>query len=225
MKVELEKTFPMPGSADVAWEFLQNVEAVAACMPGAKITERRPDGGYKGTVTVRVGPATMSFRGDVEVREVDAAAHSLRLIGKGTDSTGTSGASMDLLARIEAGTDGASNLVGKSEVSMSGKAAAFGGRMMNSVADQILKQFADNFAAQVAALTAQRAAPIAAAAGAEAAGAEAAGAEAATVGADAALAPARSPAPPPVARELNGLALIWAVIKDWLRGLFTRKAV
>ena len=156
MKVELEKTFPMPGSADVAWEFLQNIEAVAGCMPGAKITERRPDGGYKGTVTVRVGPATMSFRGDVEVREVDAAAHSLRLIGKGTDSTGTSGASMDLLARIEAGADGASNLVGKSEVSMSGKAAAFGGRMMNSVADQILKQFADNFAAQVAALAAQR---------------------------------------------------------------------
>ncbi len=47
-------------------------------------------------------------------------------------------------------------LVGKSEVAMSGKAAAFGGRMMNSVADQILKQFADNFATQVAALAAQR---------------------------------------------------------------------
>ena len=30
----------MPGSADVAWEFLQNIEAVAGCMPGAKITER-----------------------------------------------------------------------------------------------------------------------------------------------------------------------------------------
>ena len=44
---------------------------------------------------------------------------------------------------------------------MSGKAAAFGGRMMNSVADQILKQFAANFAAQVAALAAQRTAAVA----------------------------------------------------------------
>ncbi len=128
-------------------------------MPGAKITERLPDGGYKGTVTVRVGPATMSFRGEVEVRDVDPAARSLRLLGKGTDSTGTSGASMDLAARIEAVADGSSNLVGKSEVSMSGKAAAFGGRMMNSVADQILKQFADNFAAQVAALRGAAATP------------------------------------------------------------------
>ncbi len=166
MKVELEKTFPMPCSAEVAWEFLQNIEAVAACMPGAKITERLDAGRYKGTVTVKVGPATMSFRGEVEVRDVDPAARSLRLLGKGTDSTGSSGASMDLTARIEAAEGGLCNLVGTSEVSMSGKAAAFGGRMMNSVADQILKQFADNFAAQVSALQAQRAAPAAAGSGA-----------------------------------------------------------
>jgi carbon monoxide dehydrogenase subunit G len=194
MKVELEKTFPMPASAEVAWEFLQNIEAVAGCMPGAAITERLPDGGYKGTVTVRIGPATMSFRGQVEVRDIDPAAHSLRLLGRGTDSTGTSGASMDLTARIEAVTEGSSNLVGKSEVAMSGKAAAFGGRMMTSVADQILKQFADNFSTRVAALAAQRTA----------------------------AAPSRTPLP--VANELNGLMLMWAVFKDWLRGLFPKKA-
>ncbi len=161
MKVELEKTFPMPGSAEVAWKFLQDIEAVAGCMPGAAITERLPDGGYKGTVTVRVGPATMSFRGEVQVRDIEPAKHSLRLMAKGTDSTGSSGASMDLGARIEAVTPGTSNLIGKSEVTMSGKAAAFGGRMMNSVADQVLKQFADNFATQVAALAAQQSAAVA----------------------------------------------------------------
>ena len=155
MKVELEKTFPMPAAAEVAWAFLQDIEAVAGCMPGATITERLPDGGYKGTVTVRVGPATMSFRGEVKVLDIDPSAHSLRLLGKGTDSTGTSGASMDLAARIEAVNETSSNLVGKSEVAISGKAASFGGRMMNSVADQILKQFADQFASRVAALAAQ----------------------------------------------------------------------
>jgi carbon monoxide dehydrogenase subunit G len=218
MKVDLEKTFPMPGGAEVAWEFLQNIEAVAGCMPGAKITERLPDGGYKGTVTVRVGPATMSFRGEVEVHDIDPAAHSLRLQGKGTDSTGTSGASMDLTARIETIGPGSSNLVGKSEVSMSGKAAAFGGRMMTSVAEQILKQFADNFATQVAALAAQRTTgstgtPTQAAAGADTPSTATSSAPSAT-----------SPPPsPPVANELNGLALLWAVFKDWLRGLFGKK--
>ena len=139
MNVELERTFPVPGAADVAWGFLQDIEAVAACMPGAKITEKVADDRFKGTVTVKVGPATMSFRGEVTVRDIDPATHSLKLLGKGTDSTGTSGASMDLAARIDAAGPGSSNLVGKSDVSMSGKAAAFGGRMMTSVADQVLK--------------------------------------------------------------------------------------
>jgi len=218
MKVELTKTFPIPASADVAWEFLQNIEAVAGCMPGAAITERLPAGGFKGTVTVRIGPATMSFRGEVEVRDVDPAAHALRLLAKGTDTTGTSGAAMDLAARVEAVAEGSCNLIGKSEVSMSGKAAAFGGRMMNSVADQILKQFADNFAAQVAALAALRSV-----AGASAHSSPAAGVDAAAAMADSPL-PAAHPPTPPVAHELNGLALLWAVLKDWLRGLFRGKA-
>ena len=85
---------------------------------------------------------------------------------------------------------------------MSGKAAAFGGRMMNTVADQILKQFADNFAGQVSALQAQRA------------GAAGGGAPAAAVA-----------IPPPAAGDLNGLALVWTIFKDWLRSLFSRKTV
>ncbi len=117
---------------------------------------------------------------------------------------------MDLVARIDGVDAGSSNLIGKSEVTMSGKAAAFGGRMMNSVADQILKQFADNFATQVAALAAQRSAVAAP-----------------TLAPSPQSAPvaASSPPPPPlpVARELNGIALMWAALKDWLRGLFGKR--
>jgi hypothetical protein len=199
----------MPGSAEVAWEFLQDIEAVAGCMPGAKITERLDAGRFKGTVTVKIGPATMAFRGEVEVHDIDPVGRSLTLLAKGTDSTGTSGAAMDLKARVEAAGDGLCNLVGISEVSMSGKAAAFGGRMMNSVADQLMKQFAANFAAQVSARSARGAATVApASAGDVAAG----------------VPPSLPPSAPPVANELNGLALAWAVFKDWLRSLFARKA-
>ena len=141
MKVELEKSFLMPGAADVAWLLLQDIPGVAGCMPGAKITERIDDRHYKGTVTVKLGPASMSFRGAIEVMELDASRHTLHLLGKGSDTAGSSGASMDLVARIEPGeADGSINLVGRSEITMSGKAAAFGGRMMGTVADQILSQ-------------------------------------------------------------------------------------
>jgi carbon monoxide dehydrogenase subunit G len=202
MNVNLEKTFPMPASADTTWVLLQDIVAVASCMPGASISERVDVSHYKGNVAVKFGPASMSFRGEVEVKTVDAASHTLRLIGKGTDSTGSSGASMDLTARIEAVDASACNLVGTSEVTMSGKAAAFGGRMMNSVADQVLKQFAANFAAKVQAL-------------------QPPGSGGSAPNTSAPAAPAAGAAHAP--GQLNALALGWAVIKDWLRSLFSPK--
>ena len=194
MKVQLEKTFAMPASADTAWALLQNIEGVANCMPGARITERIDAQHYKGTVAIKFGPASMSFRGEVEVLALEPASKTLRLVGKGTDTTGGSGASMDLTARVEAVDAASCNLVGTSEVSMSGKAAAFGGRMMSSVADQVLGQFAANFATQVQALQAQTPSS-----------------------------PAPRAAAPPETTQLNGLALAWAVFKDWLRSLFAAK--
>jgi carbon monoxide dehydrogenase subunit G len=225
MKVALEKSFPMPGDVQTVWGVLQNIEGVAGCMPGAKITERIDDTHFKGTVAVKVGPASMSFKGDIEVRELDAAKHTLRLIGKGSDTSGTSGATMDLTARVEAGAEaGSSNLIGISEVTMSGKAAAFGGRMMGSVADQILKQFAGNFGKKVAAaVQVAQAAP------------------ATMVTASAAAPPVEVPTLAPVStpsqsvptsagansaepeNKLNALALVWAIIRDGFRNLFRRK--
>lgn len=155
MKVQLTRTFALPAPADAAWAVLQDIAEVAACMPGAKITERVDETHYKGTVAVKVGPASLSFRGDIEVKRMDAAARTLQLFAKGTDTTGGSGASMDLTARVDALDAGSCNLTGESEVSMSGKAAAFGSRMMVPVADQVLGQFAANFAARLQATPAQ----------------------------------------------------------------------
>ena len=222
MKVELEKTFPTPGTVAASWEFLQNIEGVAGCMPGAKITERVDDTHYKGTIAVRVGPAGMTFKGEIEVKALDAGTRTLHLVGKGSDTSGTSGASMDLVARIEPGeTEGTSNLVGRSEVTMSGKAAAFGGRMMGSVADQILKQFAASFATQVQARSAAAAGVAPSASGAaEAYVANASTALPATAAATGSTSQPPTPAP---ANELNALALFWAMLRDWFRGLFRRK--
>ena len=199
MKVQLEKSYAMPASADTVWTLLQDIEGVAGCMPGAKITERIDAEHYKGTVAVKLGPASLSFRGEISVLGIDAAARSLHLFAKGTDTTGSSAASMDLTARVEAVDAASCNLVGNSEVSMSGKAATFGGRVMGPVADQILGQFAANFTARVQAMQAQQATPAGAAA------APAAGAAA------------------PEPKPLNGLALMWAVIKSWFSSLFATK--
>lgn len=147
MKVAFERTFALPAAADEAWKLLEDLESVAGCMPGARITERVDERHFKGTVAVRFGPASLNFRGELEVLALESATRTLRLRGTGTDAAGGSAASLDLTARIEAEDAGASKLAGRGEASLSGKAATFGARLADPVAQQVLTQFAGNFVA------------------------------------------------------------------------------
>ncbi len=135
----------MPAGPAPTWELLASIETVAMCMPGAKITEQVDATHFKGTVTVKLGPATLTFRGDLEVRELDAANRTLVLAARGTDTTGSSAATLDLRAVVRASADGASTLTGTCDAAINGRAATFAGRMMDTVAEQILGQFAAEF--------------------------------------------------------------------------------
>ena len=201
MKVTLERVFPMAAPAERAWALLQDIERVAACMPGARISERIDGRHYKGTVAVRFGPANLSFRGDVELAAIEPATRTLRLLGKGTDAGGGSGASLELTARVDPVDTTSCNLTGRSEVSLSGKVATFGARMADAAAEQVLRQFAANFSAELQAQMASSATAPPAAAGEGALG-----------------------TPPAASREssLNALALLFTIVRDWLRTLFGR---
>ena len=208
MEVKLDKRYAVAASATQAWTVLSDVHATAACMPGAQITEQIDATHYKGMVKSKIGPATMNFNGDIEVLALDAATQMLRMLGKGSDKAGSS-ASMELTATVEPDGDAASVLVGTAVVTVSGKLAQFGSRLLVPVSDAMLAQFAQNFSVAAAAV------PIAAAT--------------AAVGDSPASVSAPAPAPAPAAvqaapvKELNALALMWTVFKGWLAGLFGRK--
>jgi uncharacterized protein len=200
MKIEIEKSLALPVSAAAGWGLVENIEDIATCLPGAKITERVDATHYKGTVTVKLGPATVSFKGEIEIVSLDPAGHKIRLVGRGSDTTGTSGASLDLTASVVETGPASCELSGRSEVSVTGKVAAFGARLMNTVTDQLLKIFFANILARAQALETARPA-------------------AATV-AEVAAAPPAVPVAAPA--ELNALSFIWTVIKAFLGGLFGR---
>jgi carbon monoxide dehydrogenase subunit G len=194
MKVTLEKIYPVAASANAAWEFLQDIKAVASCMPGAEIIEQSDETHFKGMVKVKVGPAVATFKGDIEVQGINAEKKEIILLGKGADTKGTSSVSMHLTASIRDTANGQCELIGLSEVTVNGKMASFGGRMMDSISERILQQFADNFANNVIAMG------------------EGSDAEAAAVKV------AEAP------KELNGLALVWHLIADFFNKLFNRES-
>lgn len=199
MEVKLDKRYPVQASPEQAWAVLSDIRATAACMPGAAITEQLDDTHFKGTVKSKVGPAVMTFGGDIEILALDAASKAMTMLGKGADKSGSS-ASMNLAAHVEPGeTPGSCVLVGVATIIVSGKLAQFGSRLLVPVSDAMLAQFAGNF--NTAAIAMPGATPVGAAA--------------------APTAPAAAPAP---VKELNALALMWAVFKGWLAGLFGKKS-
>lgn len=146
MEVKIDRRFDLPVSVEQAWALLGDVRATASCMPGAEVTEQVSERQFKGIMRSRIGPASMTFSGQIEVLELDASTRTLRLLGKGGDTAG-SAATMNLLARIEPGGSGdASVLVGGTTVSVSGRLAQFGSRLLLPVAETMLRTFVVNFA-------------------------------------------------------------------------------
>lgn len=205
MKVSLKKVFPLDGTIDSAWAQLQDIESVASCMPGAEITEKVDESNYKGKVKVKLGPVTVAFSGTIEVQSIDGGERRLHLIASGKDSKGTSSAIMDLTANIETHETSGCALAGDADVTVNGKLANFGGRMMTQVADQILQQFADNFSARLPQGGADQ--------GGSAANDAAPSQESAGGGA------AAEPS-----NELNGFKFAWSVMVNMIKSMFGRKA-
>lgn len=195
MEVVLDKKYPVAAGLDAAWSVLSNMHELATCMPGAQITEDIDPTHYKGSVRVKVGPAIAAFAGTIEVLTLDPATRTLKLLGKGADKSGSS-ASMELTAKLVTADHGHSTLEGHAEVIVNGKFAQFGGRMMSSVSDMILLQFAEVFSQKAQALL-----------GAAGGGAPAAAAFAAPI----------------VAKEFNALGLVWALLRNFFAGLFGRR--
>jgi carbon monoxide dehydrogenase subunit G len=148
MEVKIDKRFDLPVSLDQAWSLLQDVRATANCMPGAEITEQLDSTHFNGKVHSRIGPAVMTFAGQIEVLELDGHSHTLVMLGKGGDTSG-SFASMNLRAKLHAGESSqASILEGSATITVSGRLAQFGSRLLLPVAEAMLKTFISNFSSK-----------------------------------------------------------------------------
>ena len=199
MEILIDKSYPVGVDPEVAWDLLCNLPSVAICMPGAELTDKLGEGRYKGKVKVKVGPAGVSFIGEIGMLEIDQEARQVQMGGKGADKGGSL-ASLHLTARIEeAEGDVESVIIGLAKINVKGKFAQYGERMMIQVADMVVAQFVENFTAAAMALSL------------------------AEGGAENVLPTDKSAirdAIPEQNRELNGLEMLWRLVKAWFADLF-----
>ncbi len=132
------------------WEFFGDIPRVAACLPGAKLTEDLGDDKYGGQVAVRMGPVRLQFAGTAQITKRDDAAKRLVLHATGAEQRGRGQASMDVTATLTPAGRGTKVAVTQ-DLQLSGAAAQYGRGMISDVTAVLMRDFSANLANQIAA--------------------------------------------------------------------------
>jgi hypothetical protein len=147
--MEISKTFVVAASPDVTWQFLTDPRRVAQCLPGAAITEQLDDRTHAGTVTMKVGPVTATFKGTLRFERMDAATHTAEIVAAGQDVKGKGGADMRMESRLIERAPDQTEVTIKSDVKVVGTLAQFGRGIIQDVSDQVFDRFVGAVRAQL----------------------------------------------------------------------------
>ena len=132
--------FEVAQPVDKVWAFFQNIPQVAACLPGAELTEDLGDDKYQGRVAVRMGPVRLNFGGTAQITERDEAAKRLVVHATGAEAKGRGQASMDVTATL-ARTGRGTKVAVAQDLQLSGAAAQYGRGMISDVTSVLMRDF------------------------------------------------------------------------------------
>jgi uncharacterized protein len=149
MALEISKTFTIDAPKNAIWEFLTDPYRVARCLPGAAITAKVDDQNYTGTITVKVGPVSASYKGKVRFEKLDPEAGTAEIVASGQDVKGKGGADMHMQSRLKEVAPGKTEVSATSQVNITGILAQMGARMIQDVSDQMLQKFTEAMQAEL----------------------------------------------------------------------------
>lgn len=123
------------------WAALLDPETLRAVIPGCKSLDRTAENHYHAVVSLGVGPVRGEFQAEVGLSDLVEPKEG-RLSGSLSGLLGTASGSGLLHFTEEAGGTRISYEYG---VSLSGKAASVGGRLMQGASDMVVRQFFERF--------------------------------------------------------------------------------
>ena len=136
--MELTNEFSVPLPPDRAWGVLTDLERIAPCLPGARLTEIEGDD-HKGEVKVKVGPITATYKGVARFVERDAEARRAVLQAEGRDARqGSASATVTAMLTPDGG---GTKVVVVTDLNVAGKVAQFGRGVLADVSVKLLDQF------------------------------------------------------------------------------------
>jgi carbon monoxide dehydrogenase subunit G len=118
-------------------------------MPGATITDRIDEKTFAGTMAVKVGPVSTSYKGKIVFEKLDAATKTAEIVATGQDVRGRGGADLRLTSSIKEVSPGETEVTAASKVNITGILAQMGRGMVQDVSDQLFQVFSQRMRAEL----------------------------------------------------------------------------
>ncbi len=138
MAIEIRETFQVRAPIDAVWRLIMDPQTVVTCMPGASLDQVVDNRTFLGSVKIKVGAITTSYKGRVQFSNVDEQAHTVEMIADGRE-TGGGVAKGTMSSRLRALPEG-TEVVSEATVDLTGRIIQVGRGMIQGVAHQLFLQ-------------------------------------------------------------------------------------
>ena len=142
--MDIKESHDLPLPVEVVWEALNSPEILQRSIPGCQELDQTSPTELSATVKLKIGPVSATFKGNVTLSELNQP-HSYVIAGSGTGGVagGAKGSASVMLEPIENGA--ATRLSYDVSVSVTGKIAQLGSRLIEGTAKKLSTAFFTNF--------------------------------------------------------------------------------
>lgn len=142
MAVRIEERFVVKAAAGEVWSFLVDARRVVGCVPGGELEEVVDERNFRGRIRVQIGSVTLSYRGQVQLAEVDPAARRVRIVGQAREGAGSGSARLTLDSFLVALPDGSTEVVARVQADVVGRVVELLRGLIEQFAREVFRDFA-----------------------------------------------------------------------------------
>jgi carbon monoxide dehydrogenase subunit G len=154
----IEGKFTLQAPIQQVWDFLLDPETLTSCVPGAEKMEAIDDMTYESIVKQKVGPIEAKLKFTTTLIEMEPPRY-VRAVGRGADMNKAGTFTQETTVHLtELSTDNV-EISYSSNVSLVGRLATFGDRIMRAKAKEVGDEFTQNLQARLKGRIAGAAAP------------------------------------------------------------------
>src|SRR5215212_5560674 len=141
MAFKIEERFEVKAPVERVWKYLIDPKRVVQCLPGAELTEQQDERTFLGAIKVKVGPLSMSYKGQAKFTEINEETRQVRMVGDAREVGGSGSTKVSMLSTVSPLASGGSEVLVNADIDLVGKIVQFGRGMIEEVSRQMFRQF------------------------------------------------------------------------------------